>query len=97
MTASKVTQRPPPSVKPMAWRVIPSLREKRALLFGLEVGGKDGAWEVEGRTVGVGVGGGEEGAMDGAMVVLSFMADVWLDQEMIEADIICFVVSVFVE
>lgn len=90
MTARRVTHSPPPSVKPMAWRVIPSLREKRALLPGLDVGGKDGAMEMEGRMVGAALGGGEEGARDcggeGAMVALSFMVVVWLDQE-IENDI----------
>jgi hypothetical protein len=48
MKAKRVTQSPPPSVNPMAWRVIPSLREKIAALeSGFSVGETDGTREGE--------------------------------------------------
>jgi hypothetical protein len=49
MKAKRVTQSPPPSVNPMAWRVIPSLPVKIAALeSGFSVGETDGTREGEG-------------------------------------------------
>lgn len=58
--ANRVTQSPPPSVNPMAWRVIPSLPEKIAELEtgfsvgetdGNREGERDGNWEADGAVV----------------------------------------------
>ena len=78
--ARRETHSPPPSVNPMAWRVIPSLLVKReggdlGVGVGAVEGRREGRMEVDGRVEGMVLGDGVVvGLREGMAVTLSFIA-----------------------